>query len=398
MKLIAVTGTDGKTTTCNLVHHILQNSGFKTGIISTIGAKIEDKLLPIPPHMTSPDPNLTQKILKKMTDQKVTHVIIEVTAHAIDQFRYFGNRFDIAAITNTSHEHLDYFSTKIRYLQTKAKLFRNIPIAIINQDDDSYPYILVNKPKKIISFSCRSSNATYFASKISIDHEQLRFSINELPIVTDSPYKYQVNNILVAYAICRELKVSDSSFQKAIINFPFVKGRREAVDNQYQIKTIIDFAHTPAALDQTLSSLKNKTKGKLLVIFGATGGRDKTKRPIMGQIVQKYADIAFITADDTRNEKVKDINSQIISGFDHQKATKLQPSSTLNQKSGFVYYDIPNRQDAFNLAVLLAHPNDTIIACGKGHETSILHGKTEYPWSERDAFETAFKFKQNHEP
>jgi len=140
---------------------------------------------------------------------------------------------------------------------------------------------------------------------------------------------------------------------------------------------LIDFAHTPNALESILSSLKNKTEKKLIIIFGATGGRDKSKRPLMGEIASKYADIAIITSDDTRNESIDDINQQIISG--------IIPSNN------FSYFNIPNRQDAFNKALQIAKKGDTVIACGKGHENTILHGSTEYPWSEADAFRTALR-------
>ena len=165
-----------------------------------------------------------------------------------------------------------------------------------------------------------------------------------------------------------------------------MKGRREIVKNDLHIQCIIDFAHTPNALYQTLSSLKLVTKGKLICLFGATGGRDQSKRPIMGKVVSQNCDIGIITADDTRNEKIDNINQQIIGGIDPEQI----------KKNKFTYYNVPNRQDAFNLAVSLAKSGDTIVACGKGHETTILHGNTEYPWSESDAFKTAFRTRDQN--
>ncbi len=179
-----------------------------------------------------------------------------------------------------------------------------------------------------------------------------------------------------------------------IKNFPEIKGRRQQIDNNLGLTTIVDFAHTPQALQETLKSLRKRRPNRLIVIFGATGGRDKTKRPLMGKTVSKLSDIAIITADDTRNEKVEDINSQIIEGITGSKNLFLKPAQYKQvDPKKFTYFSIPNRQDAFNLAIKIAQEGDLIIACGKGHESTILHGNTEYPWSEAQAFRTAFKSK-----
>jgi UDP-N-acetylmuramoyl-L-alanyl-D-glutamate--2,6-diaminopimelate ligase len=198
---------------------------------------------------------------------------------------------------------------------------------------------------------------------------------------------------LACYSVFSELKLDQKIFQETISHFPETKGRREEVENSFRIRTIIDFAHTPNALAVTLSSLRRTTEGKLIVIFGATGGRDKSKRPIMGKNVSELSDIAIVTADDTRNEKVEDINQEIISGF-NPKSVLLDPiNPVISKASVFHYANIANRQDAFNFAIKIAKAGDTVIACGKGHETSILHGNTEYPWSEAEAFRTAFRLK-----
>jgi UDP-N-acetylmuramoyl-L-alanyl-D-glutamate--2,6-diaminopimelate ligase len=224
-----------------------------------------------------------------------------------------------------------------------------------------------------------------------------------LKIKTDSNYFYQTYNISAALAVINQLKIDDNYLLSTIKKYPETKGRREIVSNDLDINTIIDFAHTPAALKATLLSLKKNKKGRLIVIFGATGGRDPSKRPLMGQVVSEFSDIAFITADDTRNENVLNINEQIISGIDDKKSyyfqnTLLTPekiNKTIDSnKNKFIFFNIPNRQDAFNLAIKIAKKGDTIVACGKGHETTILHGQTEYPWSEQEAFRTSFLLKQ----
>ncbi len=369
--LIGVTGTDGKTTTCTLIQQTLQNSGLKVGIISTISTPGL--------HTTSPEPKTLMKLFSKFINQSCTHVVCEVTSHSLDQFRYWGCHFAVSVLTNISHEHLDYHQNMEKYMQAKSLLFTQSDAAILNRDCEYFNEFSKKINKPFLTYGTKIKSDIR-AKNISITDKNLNFTVDKQLFVTDSNYHYQLYNILAALAVCRHLKIADKFLINTIKKFPNTAGRRQEVENNYSFRTIIDFAHTPNALLQTLTSLRSTTKGKLICIFGATGGRDKSKRPIMGQVVSKNSDIGIVTADDTRNENVVDINKQIISGFDK--------SST--------YYDIPNRQDAFNLAVKLAKAGDTIIACGKGHETSILHGKTEYPWSESDAFKTAFRIKEQN--
>lgn len=388
LTLIGVTGTDGKTTTCTLMQKLLENSGLKCGIISTISTQGL--------HTTSPDPKDVQKIFLNYLKQGYTHVVCEVTSHALDQNRYWGCHFKVGIFTNLSHEHLDYHHTMDNYLQAKAKLFSQSEIAVINHDDDYY-----SKLKSLISIPCYSygvkNKSDYTATDLKIDSKNLSFKINGNQFSTDSNYEYQIYNILACFTAFSKLGLDPKIFQETIKNFPEAKGRREEIIIDRKIKTIIDFAHTPNALEVTLSSLKKTLSGRLLVIFGATGGRDQSKRPMMGEVVSKYADIAFITADDTRNEKIENINQQIISGINSKKSILIDPlNPNIKDPKIFHYFNIPNRQDAFNLAVKLAKSGDTIIACGKGHETTILHGSTEYPWSEAEAFRSAFRLKKQN--
>lgn len=372
--LIGVTGTDGKTTTCTLIQKILENSGLKVGIISTINSPGL--------HTTSPDPKFLQKIFWDYVNQGYTHVVCEVTSHSLDQFRYWGCQFEVSVITNISHEHLDYHKTMDNYINTKSLLLNQSHIAILNRNCEFFKEFSQKINKPYISYGTKPKSDIY-AKNINISSKNLSFTVDKNKFVTDSNYKYQLYNILAALSVCRALKLNDQLTIDTIKKFPNTTGRRQEVENSYNFRTIIDFAHTPNALLQTLSSLNQVNKGKIICIFGATGGRDKSKRPIMGKVVSQNCNIAIVTADDTRNENITEINQQIISGFD-QKFIKNKL---------FTYHNIPNRQDAFNLAVRLAKSGDTIIACGKGHETTILHGNTEYPWSESDAFNTAFRNK-----
>lgn len=396
LTLIGITGTDGKTTTSILVYETLKNAGIKAGVITTIGAKFGDKEIDTGLHMTSPDPSLLHKIFKQMIDDGVTHVVCEVTAHALDQYRFYGFQFKVAAITNISHEHLDYFHTTQNCLIAKSKIFDQSEFAILNRDDNCFDYLKNNLKTKYLSYGI-NKKSDFQAINIKNSKSYLNFSVNQINFSTDSNYQYQIYNILLTLGIISQLGIDPQILVKTVKNFPTTKGRREEINNDFGFKTIVDYAHTPNALQNTLSSLKQDTKGKLIVIFGATGGRDQTKRPKMGEIVSKLADIAIITADDTRREKIADINQQIISGIDKDSLqidhliNLTQIKNKISKSKQFVYFNIFNRQDAFNLAIKIAQPGDTVIACGKGHENTILHGKIEYPWSETEAFRAAFR-------
>lgn len=312
-----------------------------------------------------------------MVKKNITHAVVETTAHGLDQFRFFGCHFFAGVITNIAHEHLDDFPNLNLYTQAKTILFRQSENKIFNADDPSYSSLSRLFPHHL-SYSIKNKS-DFQAKNIKINSKTMTFTVNHLPFTTNSNYFYQIYNILAALALCHSLSIPPSILQNTIKKFPEVVGRRQLVKNRLHLKTIVDFAHTPQALEQTLLSLKKITPGRLICLFGATGGRDQSKRPLMGKVVSQIADIAIITADDTRHEKVSDINRQIISGISPNK----------------IYYNIPDRQEAFNQAVKLARSGDTIVACGKGHETTILYGTTEYPWSEAQAFRTAFKLKPN---
>ena len=388
--LIGVTGTDGKTTTCTLIHQLLTNAGYKADSFTTINSPGL--------HTTSPDSSVVQKILKEKVANGITHLVIETTAHGLDQFRFWGCEFDVGIITNVSHEHFDDYINFDTYIKAKTKLFHQSKFAIINKDDRSYEFIKKNIHCPYRTYSLKNQS-DYQGKIIKIDENLLKFKINDQLFTTDSPYSYLIYNILPAFILSQKLNINTVDFQNLIKSFPETKGRREEIQNDIGIRTIIDFAHTPAALEATLSSLKKITKNKLIVIFGATGGRDQSKRPLMGKTVSDIANIAIITADDTRHESIQKINSQIIFGINPQKSQlsqlpldkKKTKDLRLQSENKFIYFNIPNRQDAFNLAIKISEIGDTVIACGKGHENTILHGSTEYPWSETEAFYMAIK-------
>ena len=358
LKTIAITGTDGKTTTSTLVYHILNQANLKTGLVSTIAAKIGDKEIDTGLHTTAPSPKELNLILKQMVKEKCEHVVLEMTSHGVYQYRDWGIKPSIAGLTNVSHEHLDYHLTYNDYIDAKCLLLKKAPVAIINQDDKSFYRVkqrLDLKKQEVINYSLEEGIDKKIKQAI-----QKRF-----------PEPYNQMNARLAVKITQHLKIPDQKIAAAISNFPNVPGRTEEVNAGQLFRVIVDFAHTPNALEQLLPHLKKQVKknGKLIALFGATGLRDQSKRPIMGQIAAQYADLVVLTADDSRTENTWAIIQQIKSGIT-EKHNKI--------------LSIPNRYKAIELTLTkLAQPNDVVALMGKGPEKSLAIGKKEIPWGDK---------------
>lgn len=367
LKVIGVTGTDGKTTTVTLIYEILKKAGFRVAMVSTVCAKINNEEIDTGFHVTSPDPWLLQKLLKKMVNEGIKYVVLEATSHGLDQFRFFGVNFNIGVITNVTHEHLDYHQNFQNYLKAKSKLFKNVEIAVLNKDDKSFEY-LSNKLK-----TKKAVRIVTYGIKSNAD-----FTLKSFPFKTLLPGEYNQYNCLAAAAATSSLGISPPVIRKAIREFKGVRGRMDCLNFGQNFTAIVDFAHTPNALEQVLKTLKSKKspQSKIIVVFGSAGLRDKTKRPLMGEIAGKYADFSILTAEDPRTEKVIDICEQIAQGC---------------RKVNGNYKIIEDRQKAIEYACQIARKNDIVIVCGKGHEKSMCFGTKEYPWSDYQAIEKAIK-------
>lgn len=367
LKVIAITGTDGKTTSSTLIYHVLHQAGLKVALISTVAAFIGEEEIDTGFHVTTPSPFALQKLLKRILDQGFEYVVLEVTSHGIDQNRVWGIHPYIGAITNVTHEHLDYHKTFSHYLATKAKLLLRSQTALINDDaKDS-----VNELKAIL-------NAHQYPFET--------FAVDQIPKkLRDAVEKrfgaqhYNRQNSALTIAIAKKLGVKDRVISQAILQFPGVAGRMQKIVNKRGLTIIVDFAHTPNALEVALLSLQSKStakatkghRGKLILVFGCAGLRDASKRPLMGEIASRLADHVILTAEDPRTEDVWSIIHQIKSGVQsgHQKVVS-----------------IADRYTAIEFALnTLAHPGDTILITGKGHEKSMCFGTTEYPWSDQQA-------------
>lgn len=371
LKVIGVTGTDGKTTTVNLIAHILNKAGLKTGLVSTVFAKIEGNEIKSGLHVTSPDPWELQKLLKNMVDSGTKYVILEATSIGLDQFRLGGIDFEVGVLTNVTREHLDYHETMDNYLKAKAILIKKARVAVLNQDDWSYQQLVTKhkiSKKKVITYGIK--NEAVFTP------EKFRFK-------TPLPGEYNQYNCLAAIAATSYLGIADEVIREAVSSFEGVIGRLDEIKEGQDFKIFVDFAHTPNALEQVLLTLKEqkKEKSKLIAVFGSAGFRDQEKRPFMGEVACRLADLVILTTDDPRTEKVDKIIDQIAIGC--KRAGGIE---------GKTYHRIPDRQEAINFAIReLARPGDIVALCGKGHERSLTIGKIEYPWSEPEAARTALR-------
>lgn len=366
LTVIGVTGTDGKTTTTNMIYKILKGAGKKVSMVSTINAVVAGKEYDTGFHVTSPNPFMVQKFADQAVKHGDEYLILEVTSHALDQHRFLGIKFDIGVITNITHDHLDYHKTKENYFLTKAKLIKNVKVAVLNGDEKHFKKLSRLTNGKVISFGYSKDN---------------NFNPQKSPLNIKLPGKYNYMNALAADAVATNLGIDKKIIQKSLNSFSALKGRFEEIKNNKNLKIIVDFAHTPNALENVLKVLKQQNSGKLICVFGAAGKRDIEKRSLMGTIAQKLADYVVVTAEDPRGELEK-INNQILEGSLKAGGEK--------DKNLFVIND---RGEAINYAVnVLAHSGDTVGIFGKGHENSMnLDGKKEIPWSDVTAVEAVLK-------
>ncbi len=360
LKVIGVTGTSGKTTTAHLIYHLLHQAGFKVALISSIAAKIGQKTIETGLHVTNPDPWPLQRLLKLIKEKNYQYVVLEVTSHGLDQYRCWGIGFDYGILTNISHEHLDYHKTLERYREAKLKLVQSSQTAVLNRVDPSFPAALSAAKGKTIEYGPDDA----------------------LGLPPALPGEFNKANVAAAQAVAVDLGVAKTEIIASLKSFPSLPGRMEFILEK-PFKIVIDFAHKPDALEKALTWLRSKTKGRLIAVFGCAGLRDRLKRPIMGAISARLAEITILTAEDPRTEDVNKIIEAIAGGW---RAVKKPKSHRLLIE--------PDRQKAINLAISLAKPGDVVGLFGKSNEKSMCFGTIEYPWSEHRAVLLALKLKK----
>src|SRR3989344_6120183 len=297
--VIGVTGTDGKTTTVNMIYQILKSAGKRVSMVSTINAVVGGKVYDTGFHVTSPSSNMIQRFLRQSVKNKDEIMVLEVTSHALDQHRFTGIKFDIGVVTNITHEHLDYHKTFENYSRSKAKLIKRAKVAVLNRDDVSFDKLSKLASGKVVSFG---------STKLS------NFNPLKFPLKLKMPGVFNILNGLAASAVCVELGVDSKLIKKTLENLEPLPGRMEPVENSLGIKIIIDFAHTPNGLINALKALRTQPSPvRLIAVIGAEGFRDIGKRVMMGESAMELADTVVVTAVDPRGQ-LNEINQMIREG------------------------------------------------------------------------------------
>lgn len=398
IKVIGVTGTNGKTSTCFLIHRMLHEAGYKTGLMTTVAYGVGNDLQPQVAHMTSVSVPTLIKRIKNMKKQGMQWLVLEVTSHALAQGRVWGVPFEVAVMTNLTHEHLDYHGTFEKYRAAKCALFeltnrnkKGLRVGVINADDDNAAYFAADIKNPITyglkdgDLKARSVRLKPTGSRYIVDVDGVEHHIH-----CRLPGSFNVYNSLAAVGVGHALGLTKEQIEQGIEALEGVEGRMTVINEGQNFEVIIDYAHTPDSFEKLFKDLKPAVKGKLIVMFGSAGRRDEAKRTIQGKIAGTYADEVIITEEDDRDMDGEHIMQDIARGS--EQAGKIR------DKDLFLVHD---RYKAIVFAMTRAKKGDTVMLLGKGHEKDILRNGpravelrhlpqddrnpqrvTEHPWDE----------------
>ena len=388
--IVGVTGTDGKTTVVNLVGHIVRTTGKKVGWISTLGAQIGDTFIETGAHTTTVDPFTFYVLLKRMVKEHCELVVVELTSHALDQERVGKLPLATGIVTNITHEHLDYHQSLTAYMSAKAKLFALIArgkrahkgngAVVLNCEDATFSSLshLARAFHGLKVFTYGLGSGDVHGERIEETLEYLTFTLvtayGHHTLRTRLIGDYNLRNILSAAALAHVCEVPWEKIHEGIETFQPLSGRLERIEQGQPFSVFVDFAHTPNALREVLTLLKRHAKAKITVVFGVAGERDKSKRPLMGEVVAQFADRAYLTEEDPRSESVEAISQMIAQGM-----------ATKGWKQNERYWLIPDRRIAIQTAFERATSDDIVLLAGKGHERMMAMDKgIDKPWDDRE--------------
>ena len=378
LTLVGITGTNGKTTTVTLLHRMFTSMGYSCGLLSTIANYVGTKGTEA--VNTTSDPLTINSLLNEMVKAGCEYCFMEVSSIGVEQERISGLKYKVAIFSNLTHDHLDYHKTFAEYLRCKKLYFDNLDkdaVAIVNSDDRNGLVMVQNTAARVVTYSCRSmADHTCKVIEQSFDGMQLRIDSREA--WTCLIGKHNAYNLLALYSTAVELGASPEEVLVAISSLRPAPGRLENIKGPKDISVIIDYAHTPDALENVLKTLREIAPDRpLICLFGCGGDRDRTKRPEMGAIAQKYADRIVVTSDNSRSEKTSDIMADIKAGMD------------LSGRAKSLF--IEDREEAIRTAVMIAGPGTTILLAGKGHETYQIIGAEKKHFDEKEIIEEIFK-------
>ena len=356
MKIIGITGTNGKTTVTYLIKHCLEKIGAKCGLIGTNQNMIGDRILET--ERTTPESNALWELFATMRDEGCTHVIMEVSSHSLELSRVRGIEYDVSAFTNLTQDHLDFHKTMENYEAAKAKLFDQSKVGILNYDDEAGRRIAKGATAETLMYSAKSSEADYVAKNIKTRADSVAFELvgidSIMRINLNIPGKFSVYNAMCAAGVLRALGVDCEDIRSSMSEVGGVKGRAEVVPTDTDYTVMIDYAHTPDGLENILKTVKEVCEGRVICVFGCGGDRDRTKRPKMGKTAAIYSDIVVVTSDNPRTEDPDSIIDEIIPGVTEVKKE---------------YIRVTDRREAIFKALDVAKKGDIIVLAGKGHET-----------------------------
>ncbi len=382
MKVIGVTGTNGKTTTSFMIHRMLHEAGYKVGMMTTVAYGAGMDIKPQMTHMTTSSAPVVFRRIKALRAAGVEWLVLETTSHALAQNRVWGIPFSIAVFTNLTHEHLAYHGTFERYRQAKVKLFRQtaasaggLRLGIVNADDPSAPYFAAAAPR-VLRYGVRQAQVELQATGVTStprgNEYEVAYEGQKLHIKTGLPGSFNVYNSLAAVAVGLALKLRPAQIEQGIAALEGVEGRMTRIDEGQDFAAIVDYAHSPDSFEKLFGDLKPMVKGKLIAVFGSQGTTgDVGKRAIQGRLAAEYADEMVVTEEDDRQEDGVAIMEEI--------AAAAEKVGKVRDKNLWLVHD---RTKAIEFAVARARSGDTVLFLGKGHEKTIERGDGEHPWDE----------------
>lgn len=389
LNVIGVTGTNGKTTTCFLIHRMLTEAGYKVGLMTTVAYGVGNDIQPQMAHMTTVAVPQLHRRIKQMKQQGMEWLVLETTSHALAQNRVWGIPYSVAVMTNITHEHLAYHGTFDRYLAAKVKMFeqadrnkKSLRVGIVNAEDENaeaFTTAIVNH----ISYGVKKGDLKATKLKLTAGGSRYlaRIGEDEYQIECHLPGKFNVYNSLAAAAVGRAVGLTKKQIEQGIAALESVEGRMTRIDEGQDFDVIVDYAHSPDSYEKLLSDMRPVVKGKLIVLFGSLGtGGDVGKRAEQGKLAGKYADEVVVTEEDDRQEDGMKIMNQIAEG--------VESAGKVRNKDLFLIHD---RTEAIQFAVNRAHKNDTVMLLGKGHEKTIERNEGTFPWNETEVAHKALK-------
>lgn len=391
LRIIGVTGTNGKTTTSFMIHRMLHEAGVKVALLTTVANGIGADIVPAKEHITTAQSGILQRRLRDYARAGVEWVVVETSSHSLAQHRIWGIPYEIGVLTNITVDHLDYHGTFERYVEAKRQLFKitnrhGLRFGVVNADDPSAEKFI----KTVANHTTYGLNdADLVAKKVTLGTDGSRYQVtageDTYDIRVQIPGEFNVYNSLAAVAVGRKLGLTVAQIEKGIAALEGVEGRMNSIHEGQKFKVIIDFASTPDAFTNFFETVRPLTKGKLITVFGSAGRRDESKRPLQGSIAAKYADIVILTEEDDRDVDGSQILEEIAAGA--RKAGK---------KDGVDLFLIPRREEAIGFAMTHAqHADDVVTLLGKGHEKTIERADGEYEWNEAQVAREALQAMQS---